>query len=119
VTFATTKKNSGQVSNTGIPTDRPIRSLAKALSWRVTGSLDTILLSWFFIGDWSVAAAIGLTEVVTKMILFYGHERIWNRIPLGRGIAAQATGSDSLLPHLPFSLRDAERVGENEARGRG
>ena len=98
MTFATIKKNSGQVSSAGIPTDRPIRSLAKALSWRATGSLDTILLSWFFIGDWSVAAAIGLTEVVTKMILFYGHERIWNRIPLGRGIAAQATGTDSIDP---------------------
>ena len=98
MTFATIKKNSGQVSSAGIPTDRPIRSLAKALSWRATGSLDTILLSWFFIGDWSVAAAIGLTEVVTKMILFYGHERIWNRIPLGRSIAAQATGTDSIDP---------------------
>ena len=98
MTFSTTRKNSGQVSSIGIPTDRPIRSLAKALSWRATGSLDTILLSWFFIGDWSVAAAIGLTEVVTKMILFYGHERIWNRIPLGRGIAVQATETDSIDP---------------------
>ena len=45
-----------------------------------------------------MAAAIGLTEVVTKMILFYGHERIWNRITLGRGIADQATGTDSIDP---------------------
>ncbi|MBT3016155.1 MAG: DUF2061 domain-containing protein [Candidatus Thiodiazotropha sp. (ex Lucina aurantia)] len=64
--------------------DRPIRSLAKAVSWRVTGSIDTILLSWFFTGSLTTAAAIGLTEVVTKMVLYYLHERIWNRIPLGR-----------------------------------
>ncbi|MBT3030789.1 MAG: DUF2061 domain-containing protein [Candidatus Thiodiazotropha sp. (ex Lucina pensylvanica)] len=64
--------------------DRPIRSLAKAVSWRVTGSIDTILLSWFFTGSLTTAAAIGLTEVVTKMALYYLHERIWNRIPLGR-----------------------------------
>ena len=67
-------------------TDRPIRSLAKAVSWRVTGSLDTMLLSWLFTGDLSIAAAIGLTEVLTKMVLYYLHERVWNRIPLGRGV---------------------------------
>jgi uncharacterized membrane protein len=64
--------------------DRPIRSLAKAISWRVTGSIDTILLSWLFTGSLAIAAAIGSTEVVTKMVLYYLHERAWNRIPLGR-----------------------------------
>ncbi len=64
--------------------DRPIRSLAKALSWRVLGSLDTMLLSWFFTQEVAVAVAIGLTEVATKMVLYYLHERAWNRIPLGR-----------------------------------
>jgi uncharacterized membrane protein len=100
--FTRKKNNSVQVSNVVGQTDRPVRSLAKALSWRVTGSTDTILLSWFFVGDWSIAAAIGLTEVVTKMFLFYGHERIWNRIPLGRSIAVQATeptGSDAIDLH--------------------
>lgn len=67
-----------------VSADRPIRSLAKAISWRVTGSIDTMLLSWFFTGDLTVAAAIGLTEVATKMLLYYLHERAWNRIPLGR-----------------------------------
>lgn len=65
-------------------TDRPIRSLAKAVSWRVTGSIDTMLLSWLFTGDLRIAAAIGLTEVITKMVLYYVHERAWNRISLGR-----------------------------------
>jgi uncharacterized membrane protein len=64
--------------------ERPVRSLAKAISWRITGSLDTIMLSWFFTRDLKVATAIGLTEVVTKMVLYYLHERIWNRISLGR-----------------------------------
>jgi len=66
--------------------ERPIRSLVKALSWRVTGSIDTMLLSWFFTGDLRIAAAIGLSEVVTKMLLYYLHERAWNRIPLGREV---------------------------------
>ena len=64
--------------------ERPIRSLVKAISWRVTGSIDTMLLSWFFTGNLKIAAAIGLTEVVTKMALYYFHERVWNRITLGR-----------------------------------
>jgi uncharacterized membrane protein len=71
-------------SQTVASSERPIRSLAKAVSWRVTGSIDTMMLSWFFTGDLTIAAAIGLTEVVTKMVLYYLHERVWNRIPLGR-----------------------------------
>ncbi|MCG8428349.1 MAG: DUF2061 domain-containing protein [Chromatiales bacterium] len=64
--------------------ESPVRSLAKAASWRITGSLDTMLLSWLFTGDLAIAAAIGLTEVITKMVLYYLHERAWNRISLGR-----------------------------------
>jgi uncharacterized membrane protein len=68
-----------------VVSEYPIRSLAKALSWRVTGSIDTLVLSWLFTGDLTIAAAIGLTEVVTKMVLYYLHERVWNRISLGKG----------------------------------
>jgi uncharacterized membrane protein len=63
--------------------EKPIRSLAKAISWRVTGSLDTILLSWLFTQSMNTALAIGLTEVLTKTFLYYGHERIWSRVRLG------------------------------------
>jgi uncharacterized membrane protein len=68
----------------GASSERPIRSLAKAFSWRVTGSVDTLLLSWFFTGNLKIAAAIGSTEVITKMVLYYLHERAWNRVSLGR-----------------------------------
>ena len=64
--------------------ERPIRSLAKAVSWRVTGTVDTIILSYLFTGQIKTAISIGLTEVVTKMVLYYAHERMWNRISLGR-----------------------------------
>lgn len=63
--------------------EKPIRSLAKAISWRITGSLDTILLAWLFTQNVNTALAIGLTEVLTKMLLYYGHERVWSRIRLG------------------------------------
>ncbi len=63
--------------------ERPIRSLAKAISWRITGSLDTILLSWLFTQNVSTALSIGLAEVLTKTLLYYGHERVWSRVRLG------------------------------------
>ncbi len=70
-----------------------MRSLAKAVSWRITGSLDTMFLSWLFTRDMKIAAAIGLTEVLTKMVLYYVHERAWNRVSLGRTVE-----SDGVIP---------------------
>lgn len=64
--------------------DRHIRSLAKAVSWRITGSIDTIILSFIFTQQMQVAFAIGLTEVLTKTVLYYLHERAWNRVHLWR-----------------------------------
>ena len=60
-----------------------LRSAIKGITWRIIGTLDTLLLSWFFTGSFSIAAAIGGTEVVTKILLYYGHERVWQRIPIG------------------------------------
>ncbi|WP_157020106.1 DUF2061 domain-containing protein [Mesorhizobium xinjiangense] len=63
------------------------RSFAKALSWRVTGTLDTMIISLVITGSFKLAAAIGFTEVVTKSVLYYLHERAWLRIPYGRKAA--------------------------------
>lgn len=59
------------------------RSLAKAISWRVLGSVDTFLLSWLFTGSPKAAGAIATAEVVTKMLLYYLHERAWGSIKWG------------------------------------
>ena len=59
------------------------RSLVKAASWRLLGSIDTFLLSWFFTGSYKAAGAIALTEVLTKMVLYYFHERIWSSVHWG------------------------------------
>ena len=56
------------------------RSLAKTLTWRVLATSDTFIISWFVTGTWTLAGAIAGIEVVTKMFLYYGHERLWNRI---------------------------------------
>lgn len=61
------------------------RSIVKAFSWRVIGSLDTFLLSWLFTSSVRAAGAIATTEVLTKMVLYYGHERAWSAISWGVG----------------------------------
>ena len=60
------------------------RSVAKATSWRITGTMDTIVVSWIITGEFHLAISIGFVEVFTKMFLYYFHERIWNRIKAGR-----------------------------------
>lgn len=68
--------------------DTHSRSFAKALSWGVTGTIDTMIISLVVTGSIKLAAAIGLTEVVTKSLLYYLHERAWLKIPYGRKAAA-------------------------------
>ena len=53
------------------------RHIAKTISWRVIGTIDTFLLSWFISGDPFIGLTIGGAEVVTKMTLYYLHERAW------------------------------------------
>ena len=67
-------------------TDTPVRSLAKAVSWRVTGTIDTFLISWLITGQALLASGIAFTEIMTKILLFWAHERVWNRISWGRKV---------------------------------
>jgi len=53
------------------------RHIAKTFSWRLIGTIDTIVLSWLISGDLSLGLQIGFLEVITKMILYYFHERFW------------------------------------------
>jgi uncharacterized membrane protein len=66
------------------------RSFAKAISWRVTGTIDTMIISWFITGSAKFAVSIGLVEVITKSLLYYAHERAWLKIPFGRKAAPTA-----------------------------
>ena len=64
--------------------EKPYRSVVKTISWRTVGTLDTIIVSYFVTGSLVMAASIGTIEVITKMILYYFHERAWNKISFGR-----------------------------------
>jgi uncharacterized membrane protein len=56
------------------------RSIAKAISWRITGSVDTFVLSLIFTGSVKLAGSIAISEMATKMVLYYLHERAWSGI---------------------------------------
>lgn len=53
------------------------RHIAKTVTWRIIGTLDTILLGWFLTGELKTGMSIGATELITKMGLYYLHERAW------------------------------------------
>jgi uncharacterized membrane protein len=60
------------------------RSATKAITWRIIGTLDTFLISWFITREPIVAGTIATLEVITKTVLYYFHERGWNMIKWGR-----------------------------------
>ena len=64
--------------------EKPLRSVVKSLSWRTVGTLDTILISWIVTGELTLAFSIGSIELGTKMVLYFFHERVWNKIKWGK-----------------------------------
>ena len=71
------------------------RSFIKAVSWRILGSIDTFVISYFVTGKLVFAASIASVETFTKIFLFYGHERIWNAISWGRAKTVEAPQAEA------------------------
>ena len=64
--------------------DTAARSLVKTVTWRITGSTATFLIAYAMTGNFAVAGVIGVTQLISNTILYYIHERVWNRIVWGR-----------------------------------
>jgi len=64
--------------------ERKRRSILKAISWRIIGTLDTFLISFLITGKFKFAISISGIELLTKFSLYFMHERIWNRIKFGK-----------------------------------
>ena len=60
------------------------RSLVKTISWRIVGTIDTVVISLLITEKLTLALSIGLIELVSKMILYFFHERAWNKINWGK-----------------------------------
>lgn len=64
--------------------DSNARSIAKTISWRLTGSLSTFAISYIILGSFLIAGSIAIVQVTVNTILYYIHERVWNTIRWGR-----------------------------------
>ena len=84
-------KQSDQATN--IIRESRLRSVLKAVSWRVLATLTTVVVAYFVIGNVGDALKIGSVEVVVKMGIYYIHERTWAHLPLGAVRKMLPTGS--------------------------
>ena len=64
--------------------DSIVRSLVKTISWRLTGTFCTFLISFIILGDITTSSTIAFIQLIFNTIMFYIHERIWNIIKWGR-----------------------------------
>lgn len=77
-------KAENRLKREGCAKDKWGRSVIKSISWRALGTLDTIVLSYFISGDFRIAFSIGSFELLTKTVLYFFHERLWERIKWGK-----------------------------------
>ena len=59
------------------------RSVLKAFSWRIIATVTTMAIVYFYTNEFALTIGVGAVEVLSKMALYYGHERTWGRIKWG------------------------------------
>lgn len=64
--------------------DTPLRSLTKTISWRLTGSIATFLISYAILGNFVISGTIAVIQLTFNTMLYFIHERIWNKIRWGQ-----------------------------------
>jgi adenylylsulfate kinase len=91
------------------------RSVAKALSWRVMGTLATTMLVFVFTRRLTISLAVGGLEFFSKIVLFWLHERLWTAVPFGRQrtpavvvwlTGLSGAGKSTVSASLAAALRD-------------
>lgn len=75
------------------------RHIAKTITWRIVGTADTMMVAWFISGNPLTGVKIGGLEVITKMVLYFLHERTWFKVNYG-------------LPHREIEKKSAGVTGE-------
>ncbi|MEM3356208.1 MAG: DUF2061 domain-containing protein [Candidatus Bathyarchaeia archaeon] len=64
--------------------EKPVRSIVKAISWRIVATLTTVFLVVIFSRDWTLGGVVGVSELILKTVVYYFHERVWNLLNFGR-----------------------------------
>ncbi len=60
------------------------RSILKTISWRIWATITTCTIVYFFTKRFFLAVSVGGIEIIAKMILYFFHERVWNKISFGK-----------------------------------
>lgn len=82
--------------------ESPLRSVVKASTWRVVATLTTTLLVFLFTRRLLLSVSVGALELFCKFVLYYAHERVWNRVTWGRLAGPQEWGPEGC--HMTESL---------------
>jgi len=82
--FTSNKNSNSKVFSETEKIEKPLRSVVKSITYRIIGTLATILISWLITGEIFIALTIGSIEMVAKMLLYFLHERVWNTIKWGK-----------------------------------
>jgi uncharacterized membrane protein len=74
-----------------------LRSIIKAVTYRSTGTVTTAAITWGVTGEWQTALAVGSIEPLVKLLIYYVHERLGQRVRIGTirrlvGIDGPGTG---------------------------
>jgi adenylylsulfate kinase len=77
-------------------TEHRTRSIFKAVSWRIFATLTTMIIVFIFTKQWVLSLSVGFFEVISKLFLYYCHERIWNRIYWGKGKGPAVNFNDQI-----------------------
>jgi len=59
------------------------RHVIKTFTWRIIGTIDTVLFGWMITGNTFEGLQIGMAETATKLLLYFGHEKLWYRVNFG------------------------------------
>jgi len=85
--------------------DSHVQSITKAISWRIVGTIDTFVITLVITGNFVIAGSIASVESISKIVLYYLHERAWSKVTLGRKGTTEARGvvpgADSPIGTVP------------------
>lgn len=78
-----TDNNVAAIGDAADSRESRLRSLLKAISYRIIGTVTTASVAWGVTGDATTAIAIGTVEPIVKIVIYYVHERVWQLVPRG------------------------------------
>ncbi len=64
--------------------DNQKRTILKTISFRIVASLLTVIIVYIFTKELIISFGVGIVEAISKMIFYYIHERIWDKINWGK-----------------------------------